>query len=470
MSQASFDEDFQATTVAYFWRVPGVLQKYLDKVQASYFDDATTATVYLHLVNHFKEYKKCPAMAVLMESIRMAYPDGDSETHTRTRKTIRKKLEEMMELDISDAKFIEDSLKKFVQYNSLKAFALETVNSLETRRYDPDLAKKARIAMDAGIIDDDLGHDWQKQTTQRILHATAPDHEPRIATGVTHLDKLIGGGLKAGELGIILGLPKGFKSGTLLNFAHSAMKVSQGLHVVYVTLELSEDLVGLRFDFRCAGMTKEQLMADPERFTNVLRQRMDIMMGGRLFVKNFRTKTCTCDTVRNYLDRLQEVYGIKIGMLIVDYLDLMKPTRKREKSYLEDVEICEDLRDIAIEYRIPVWTACRATRDAVGRKRMSMAHMSRAFERVGVADLMLALCQTEKEKAEKVIRLYLAAARNDEGEKMVHCKVDYPRMLLISQSISDPEYEDDTSSNEGFKGKKKKPKSESVDWDAESPQ
>ena len=134
------------------------------------------------------------------------------------------------------------------------------------------------MALEAGKFDEDFGHDWTRQTHSRLANACAPDYEPRVPTGVFHLDKCIGGGLKAGELGILLGLPKGFKSGTLLNFAYSALKISNGLHVCYITLELDEELVGVRFDVRCAMMTKEQLLADPEKFSRVLKSRMDTVI------------------------------------------------------------------------------------------------------------------------------------------------------------------------------------------------
>jgi hypothetical protein len=457
------DELFQDTVIAYLWRNPGKLSVYHDKLESSFFENKTSGTVYFELVQYYKEHKKTPSGIILLDALGRRFPDPENDIHVRTVKTIKEKLSFIVDCDISDSIYIETRLKDFIQLKALEAFAIKTVDDLKNHRYDPELPKRARAALEASYIDEDFGHDWVRQTSSRLYNATSPDHEPRVPTGIKHLDDLIGGGLKAGELGILLGLPKGFKSGSLLNFAFSAMKVYNGLNVLYVTLELDAELVGLRFDFHCAGRTKEQLLADPEKFAKILRLRQDATLGNnRLFIKQFRTKTATCDTLRTYIERLQEHYGIKIGMVIVDYLDLMKATKKREKSYQEDVDICEELRDIAIEYRIPIWTACRATREAVGKKRISMAHMSRAFERVGVADLMIALCQTESEKAENIIRFYLAAARNCEGEKMVLCEVDYARMKLKSQGIMEPEYdEDDKPQRNNPRGKKK----DTTDWD-----
>lgn len=458
-----FAPEFQAVIPAFLWRIPAMLPKYMDKLQLAYFQDANDSTIVSYLYKHQKDYKKSPAKSTLLEYIRQAYPDADKNSlHKKSIENLSKRVEAMDVADLSDTVFIEEQLKAFIQFESLKAFAIETVNKIQRKEYDPNLPKLAREALDAGVQDDDLGTDWVRTSVTRVGNATNPDHEPRIPTGVHHLDLLINGGLKAGELGILLGLPKGFKSGCLANFAFSAMKVAQGQHVAYVTLELSEDLVGLRFDFRTAMMNREQLLTEPDKFLNVLQARQDILFGNnRLFIKQFKTKTASCDTLRIYLDKLQQFLGQKIGMLIVDYLDLLKPTKKREKSYQEDVDICEDLRDIANEYRFPCWTACRATREAVGKKRISMAHMSRAFERVGVADLMIALCQTEKEKADKLIRLYLAAARNNEGEKMVNCKLDYEKMLIKSEGVSEPEYEDEGEQRKG----RRRPEGPDVNWD-----
>jgi hypothetical protein len=122
----------------------------------------------------------------------------------------------------------------------------------------------------------------------------------------------------------------------------------------------------------------------------------------------------------------------------------MKSSRKREKDYLEAVDITEDLRSLCSpqEYNLACWTACRATREAVGRRRISMSHMSKAFERVGVADMVLALCQTEEEKFRGEMRIAPVAMRNDAGDRIINCRIDYQRMAMTSVDTSDPDFED----------------------------
>ena len=132
-------------------------------------------------------------------------------------------------------------------------------------------------------------------------------------------------------------------------------------------------------------------------------------------------------------------------MLIVDYLDLMKSSRPREKDYLEAVDICEDLRGIASkdEYGVPVWSACRTTREAVGKKRINMSMMSRAFERVAVCDACLAICMTEEEKLNRELRIVPVAMRNDSSDQTVQCSVDYERMKVVSVGLAETDLDDD---------------------------
>jgi hypothetical protein len=177
-----------------------------------------------------------------------------------------------------------------------------------------------------------------------------------------------------------------------------------------------------------------------------LQSRQEALFGNnRLFIKQFRTKTCTCDTIRQYLDKLYSQHDVKIGMLIVDYLDLMKSSRPREKDYLEAVDICEDLRGVSSkeEYAVPIWTACRTTREAVGKKRINMAHMSKAFERIGVADAVLANCMTEEEKLNREMRIVPVAMRNDGSDQTVQCAVDYERMKIVSVGLAETDLEDE---------------------------
>ena len=441
-----WDNKFQDLAVAYLWLHPGAMAAHDGYWKPEYLTTATSGTLSAMAQDHWRKWKVLPTDAVMAEYIRLRHPDGNNEVEMRKRRALLQKLQELKETPLTDHEYISAKVREFVRFVALRNAVMEARDGLISGEYDPALPDKFRTALLTGQDTFEVGHIWRKDTDVRIMEATNPAVNPRIPTGLSHLDAAIGGGIQRGELGVLLALPKHFKSGTMMNFAYYALTESAGgCNVAYVTLELSERLVGTRFDLRCSMMTKDEMLQDPQHFSNVLHKRMDIICGDNdLFIKQFKTKTCSGDTIRQWLDQMWSQRGIKIDLLIVDYLDLMKSSRKREKDYLEAVDITEDLRSLCSpqEYNLACWTACRATREAVGRRRISMSHMSKAFERVGVADMVMALCQTEEEKFRGEMRIAPVAMRNDAGDRIINCRIDYQRMAMTSVDTSDPDFDD----------------------------
>lgn len=245
-------------------------------------------------------------------------------------------------------------------------------------------------------------------------------------------------------------------SGTMLNFGYGAMKHfyqhspafrangdTKTYDIGYLTLELSEELVASRFDRCCLGWDLNRILADPVGAAKALDQ-MRQFLGGDLYIKQYASKSASCDTFREYLDRMWEYKGVKFSELFVDYLDLVKlsggQTRLREDTV--SALICEELRELAIDYKIPIWSAVRANREAVSSPNISMKHMSKSFERIGIADITIALCQTEQEKQDQKMRIVPIASRNDAEGKQLNCTIDYARMRLYADEVVDIEYED----------------------------
>lgn len=447
-----FHDEFQTLVLAYLARAKGALATYESSLSAAYFESSINGTLYSYYVEYYKKHKKNPSREVVLELISQGFIE-DTEDNKRKKTACQERLESLLELDISDADYIDKRIREFIRWCSMKDFVYMAYEGLKKNEFDSDLPKKARLALAKGDKAFSPGLAWHEDVYPRISEDANESQTSRVPTGLYHFDKEIGGGLKGGELGIILAVPKGFKSGTMLNFAYGAMSPylyqntpTKGTNVIYFTLELSERLVGSRFDRRCSLMTRDEMIRDPEAYANRLQTMMgSVCANSKLFIKGFKSKQATCDTFRAYLDRMYDEYGIQFGQMIVDYLDLTKSSESKNKkdSWDDAALICEDLRDVAIEYDIPIWTACRATREAVGKQYLSMNHMSKSFERVGVADLVIAACQTEEEKANGRLRLAMVAARNDAGDKQIECKVDYPLMKLTSLGVSQIEFEED---------------------------
>lgn len=140
----------------------------------------------------------------------------------------------------------------------------------------------------------------------------------------------------------------------LINVGSHAVK--QGLNVVHYTLELNEGYVGQRYDAVLTGIANQNLkynLEDVEAAVSKLK--------GNLVIKYYPTKTASCSTLRAHIEKMILI-GKKPDLVIVDYADLLRGSVSKREMRHELESIYEDLRGIAGEYEVPLYTASQANR------------------------------------------------------------------------------------------------------------
>lgn len=436
-----FTEEFQLKIAAMLVKNPTFYRDYVDRIEVSFFTDNAVGAVVGVLKQWREKYTSHPDPESLNEYFRNLDRDDDNREVFDTRLMAVTKAD-----GLKAEEFTRELIKKFLMHSAVHTALFEIIDDVtEKNQVDSGMIKKLRDALAAGDVNESDGLTYEN-AVQVLKDEIDPDKSGHVSTGLPHLDQCLGGGLRPGELGILLAGPKGFKSGTLVNFAKGANARGIGKRVDYFSLELSEELQILRYCFCVSGLGRNDLIADPAKFIRIMDKRKRLLMDnrGEFRVKFMPPYACTPNTLRAYLDKQVES-GRKLGVVCVDYLDLMGADSKSDKDYLDAVQICTDLRQIAIDYKVPVWTAARATREAVGKKRINMSMMSKAFERIAIADYVLALCHTEEEKIANRMRIVPVASRNDGGDKIIECKW-VPRVMSLrsieARDISDDDFEE----------------------------
>ena len=447
----AFQPSFQLKVAAMLLGDRKFYRDYIDRIEVQFFEDHAVGAVVGVLKSYKAKYGDRPDAATLGEYYRTV------ERSTDKQEVFDERLGSVLEAEIgSGSEFTRERIKEFLVMSALKAALMDTIESVTDGNADPSIITKFRAALSAGDVEEGDGITWGDNARKILKDELDPSIKRYVSTGLPHFDQALGGGLRPGELGILLGPPKAFKSGCLLNFAWGANQRIVGKRCDYLTLELSEELQMLRYCFRVAGLGRNDLLTDPDKFMRVMDKRKNLLIhpNGEFRVKFMPPYACTPQTIRNYLDR-QIDQGRELGMLAIDYLDLMGSDEKMEKNYLEAVRICTALRQIAIDYQIPVWTAARATREAVGKRKINMGHMAASFERVAIADTVWALCSSEEEKLANRMRLVPLASRNDSGSQIIECRW-LPRIMSIrsveARDMTDDDI-DDGSGGSSYKGK-----------------
>jgi replicative DNA helicase len=192
----------------------------------------------------------------------------------------------------------------------------------------------------------------------------------------------------------------------LVHFGAAALKA--GKNVVHITLELADTVVAQRYDACLTGYNLNHLM---EKKEDILEKIQDI--DGQLIVKEYPTKSATVGMIKNHLEKIRQ-HEMPVDMVILDYGDLVRPSggnKNSEKRH--DLEsIYEDLRAIAQEFKCPVITASQTNRKGLNEEVITMESISEAFNKCFVADFIISLSRTVKDKNCNIGRIFIAKNRN----------------------------------------------------------
>ena len=122
---------------------------------------------------------------------------------------------------------------------------------------------------------------------------------------------------------------------------------------------MNESYVGLRYDSIFSGVTTSNIKYHKEEVEKKISK-----LPGKLLIKYFPTKAASVQTLGAHLKQI-ELSGVKPDVVLVDYADILKLTGNfREKRHAIG-NTYEDLRGLAGELEVPIWTASQANRSAL---------------------------------------------------------------------------------------------------------
>jgi len=126
-------------------------------------------------------------------------------------------------------------------------------------------------------------------------------------------------------------------------------------------------------------------------------------------------------------------------MIIVDYADLLRPTRSSSEKRFDLENTYEELRAIAQIYKCPVWTASQTNRSGLNAEVITMEAISEAFNKCFVADFICSLSRTVQDKQANKGRVFIAKNRNGPDGLIFPAFVDWSNVNMKVLKSSDDE-------------------------------
>jgi len=353
------------------------------------------STRYLAYTEKYKDY---PSLKLLVSIVRDELKMGND---LQLRDQIVDFIKEVNANSFAgDLPHVKEKSLDFCKKQNLKRALEKTVDDIAMENYD-SIVETIKKALSAGTAAD-TGHDFFEDTEARFQSIV----RNVIPTGFPELDAkdIFQGGIGQGELGSIVASTGAGKSHCLTALGANALRL--GYNVVYYTFELSAPKIGIRFDSNFCDIDSNDIV---ERKEEVLRFYENNKFG-KLIIKSYPANTATVGTLRAHMEKLS-VKDFRPDLVIIDYADIMRSSRQYDSPRHELKLLYEELRSLADELHVPIWTASQSNREGANSEIIDVTNMSESYGKAATADIVLSISRRAHEKASGMARLFIAKNR-----------------------------------------------------------
>jgi archaellum biogenesis ATPase FlaH len=310
-------------------------------------------------------------------------------------------LEEIPEINDGHLDWFMTEFEQFTKRQELERAILKSADLLEKGDFEP-VEKLIKDAVQISLTKD-LGMDFwydPEGMLDRYFNSGG-----QVSTGWPQMDRLLYGGFSRGELNIFAGGSGSGKSLVMMNIALNW--VQQGLHGVYITLELSEELTGLRTAAMLTDMSTKDIRKDKD--AAAIKIKMIGRKAGSYQVKALPAQSNIND-IRAFLKEYQIKTGHRVDFIMIDYLDLLMPVSAKVSPndlFVKDKYVSEELRNLAKELGLLMVTASQLNRSAVEEIEFDHSHISGGISKINTAD--------------NVFGIFTSRAMKERGKYQIQC-------------------------------------------------
>jgi KaiC/GvpD/RAD55 family RecA-like ATPase len=274
--------------------------------------------------------------------------------------------------------FLLDTIKKEYGLSVIRDTLLSCTTSLDVQDLEGTVNKiqqgitKVDALKDSEVVEGSLSNSLD-EFYDKYKKVQSGEIAVGLKTGFPTFDKNTGG-LKPGELDLVIGASNDGKSVCLINIAHNLYK--EGKSIIYFSVELPKDQIIRRFLSLAANINIDRFrdgiltVAENERLIKTI----DEFKQKKNMFYIVDDPTCTAESVvAKYKDLSLKN---KKDLIIIDYLGIMKAKKASDQKWETLGQISLDLRHIARTYNIPVLTAQQVRTEAIRNTKSTIYNMT----------------------------------------------------------------------------------------------
>jgi replicative DNA helicase len=384
-------------------------RKVLPFIKSEYFETHEERVVFEEINKYVQEYQTQPPLnAIAIECERRT--DLSQDGFQNILDLLKTFTEDKVDYD-----WLIDTSEKWCKDRAVYLSLLESIKIADGKDKTKSRDAIPSILSEAlGVcFDEHVGHDYidDFETRYDFYHRK----EEKIPFDLEFFNKITKGGLPSKTLNIALA---GTGVGKSLFMCHvAASSLLQGKNVLYITLEMAEERIAERIDANLLNINIQQLVDLPKQMYETKIIKLAQKTVGKLIIKEYPTASAHAGHFKSLLNELALKKGFKPDIIFIDYLNICSSSRYKGtivNSYTFVKSIAEELRGLAVEFNVPIFSATQTTRSGYGSTDVDLTDTSESFGLPATADLMFALISTEElEQLNQILVKQLKNRYND---------------------------------------------------------
>jgi len=326
-------------------------------IMPEYFSDEAERTLVTKIKTFITNFNHLPTREAIIIQV-----SNDTKLSQPTEDKIREIVSNLNNDEKSDPKFLIEESQKFCQQKALVNAVYSTVDILEDPKKEKGIIPKLLSDALAVSFDPSVGHSYLDDADARFetYHKT----EEKFPFDLSYFNKITRGGVPRKTLNVILA---GTAVGKSLAMCHMAGSyLMSGKDVLYITLEMAQERIAERIDANLLNVSMQDLASLPKDLYDKKIAAIKSKTVGRFFIKEYPTATASATNFRALLNELALKKSFRPDVIFVDYLNIATSSRlgnnQTVNSYTYVKSIAEELRGMAVEFNVPIWTATQTNR------------------------------------------------------------------------------------------------------------
>lgn len=411
-------------------------KQYADKVlpflTPELFDDPDYQTVFRIIQNYHSQYNNIPSSdTMIVEVDELTIPEKRYEA-------VKELVDALQDAPADNIEFqwLIDKTEEWYKERSIHNALMESVSILDDDKAGktqklgktaiPELLKEAL----GKSFDNRLGHDYLEDADARFDYY----HKKydKIPLDLAYFNSITNGGPHSKTLNVLMA---GTNVGKTLGLCHlAAHYIRQGFDVLYITLEVREEEIAKRIDANLLDMKLDQLLEVPR--IDFDRRIAKLKQGslGKLIIREYPTSTAGAGHFNYLLSELELKQNFKPKVILVDYMNICTCMRyKKDVAPHEAIKaISEELRGLAVQRDVVMWTATQLNRGGFGKSSIDLTDIADSFASTFGVDLVLGMVVPEG--FAEMDQILVIQLKNRFGDKRKFNKftigVDYDKQRL----------------------------------------